>query len=103
MKIGVGVKEISAEAIQEFSGDNIEALMAYVDSEKHTLKKRNRAVWALGKIGDVRALPVLEKYYTGQPCNHIRYLCQYELKKAIKLCKGGINITRWTWRRFVNK
>ena len=35
-----------------------------------------------------RALPILEKYHTGKECDHDQYLCQGELEKAIKLCKG---------------
>ena len=89
------VKEISAEATQQYPGDRIEALMAYVDSENKSLRQRNRAVWALGQIGDERALPTLEKSYTGQPCDHDSRLCQGELQKAIKLCKGGLNATTW--------
>jgi hypothetical protein len=90
-----GVKEISAEAIRQYPGDRIEALMAYVDSENHSLRKRNLAVWALGQIGDDGALPTLEKSYTGGPCDHDSRLCQGELQKAIKLCKGGLNATAW--------
>ncbi len=89
------VKSISAEATQEHAGDRIEALMAYANSENHSLRERNRAVWALGQIGDERALPVLERFNTGQPCNHDTSLCQRELGKAIKLCKGGLNLTAW--------
>ncbi|MHC4191026.1 MAG: HEAT repeat domain-containing protein [Planctomycetota bacterium] len=89
------VKSICAEATQEHAGDRIEALMAYVDSENHTLRERNHAVWSLGQIGDERALPVLGRFYTGQPCNHDTSLCQRELGKAIKACKGGLNLTAW--------
>ena len=89
------VKSICAEATQEHAGDRIEALMAYVNSEDHTLRERNHAVWALGQIGDERALPALERFYTGQPCNHDTSLCHRELGKAIKLCKGGLNLTAW--------
>lgn len=90
-----GVKEISAEAVQQYPGEKVEALITYVDSKNHSLRKRNRAVWALGQIGDKRALPILEKSYTGQPCDHYSRLCQGELQKAIKLCKGGLNATAW--------
>ncbi len=89
------VKAICAEATQEYAGDRVEALIAYVNSESHSLRDRNHAVWALGQIGDRRALPVLEGFYTGGPCNHDKYLCQRELQKAIKLCKGGLNLTAW--------
>ena len=75
-------------AQQQFPGDEVEALLALVQSERHALGTRNRAVWALGQLHDARALAVLERYYTGGPCDHGRYLCQYELKKAIDACAG---------------
>src|SRR4030042_2030169 len=90
-----GVKKISAEATQQHPGDRIEALIAYVNSEDHILRKRNLAVWALGQIGDERALPVLSRFYTARPCDHDNCLCQRELQKAIKLCDGGFNATAW--------
>lgn len=96
--IGSGVRNISAEALHEQPGDRVLALMTYVESQEHSLRDRNRAVWALGQLGDRRALPVLERYYTGGPCDHERFLCQHELKKAIDLCKGGTNISAWFWR-----
>jgi hypothetical protein len=89
------VKDISAEAVQEYPGDRVQALISYVESEKHSLRDRNRAVWALGQIGDRRALSVLEKYHSGEDCNHDKYLCQHEINKAINLCKGGLNLTSW--------
>ena len=89
------VKEISAEATQQYPGDRVEALIAYVKSEDQSLRKRNLAVWALGQIGDKRALPVLNQFYTGGPCDHDHYLCQGELQKAIKLCEGSFNATAW--------
>ena len=89
-----GVKKISAEATQQYPGDRVEALIAYVKSDDHNLRQRNFAVWALGQIGE-RALPVLKQFYTGGPCDHDHYLCQYELQKAIKLCEGRFNATAW--------
>jgi hypothetical protein len=68
-------------------GDDVAALMDYVASADHGLKDRNRAVWALGRLCDRRALPLLQKHYNGQPCDHEKFLCQYELKKAIKNCQ----------------
>ena len=89
------VKEMSAAATKEYPGDRIEALITYVKSENHSLGQRNRAVWALGQIGDERALAILEKSYTGGPCDHDNCLCQRGLQGAIKLCKGGFNATAW--------
>ena len=89
------VKEMSAIATRQYPGDRIEALVRYVDSENHSLRERNRAVWALGQIGDERALPALEKLYTGEPCDHDNSLCQRELQRAITACKGAFNATAW--------
>jgi len=82
-----GAREFGDEARREFSGDRVEALSAFVDSEKHTLAERNHAVWALGQLRDPRGLPVLIKHRTGKPCDHSRFLCQYEIEKAIALCR----------------
>jgi hypothetical protein len=92
------VKQMSAEATKEYPGNRVEALIAYVSSENHSLKKRNRAVWALGQIGDKSALAVLESFYTGGDCDHEKHLCQHEIKKAIYGCKGGLNLTAWLRR-----
>jgi hypothetical protein len=89
------IKEISAEAAQLYPGDRIEALITYVKDENRSLRQRNRAVWALGQIGDKRALPVLTASYTGGPCDHDNFLCQGELQKAIKKCKSSFNATTW--------
>ena len=100
--IGTGVKSINSEALEIYPGNGVSALMKYADSGNHNLRKRNRAVWALGQLGDPMALPVLVKHYTGGPCDHTKFLCQHELKKAIKLCKGAWNASAWTWRHHVN-
>lgn len=92
------VKQMSAEATKEYPGNRVEALIAYVSSESHSLKKRNRAVWALGQIADKSALAVLESFYTGADCDHEKHLCQHELKKAIYGCQGGLNLTAWLHR-----
>jgi hypothetical protein len=43
-------------------------------------------------------LPVLERHYTGGPCQHTRDICQHELEKAIRLCRGSTNIGARIWR-----
>jgi hypothetical protein len=96
--IGSGVHAASDGALRDQPGDRVLALMACVESPKHTLRARNRAVWALGQLGDARALPVLEKHFTGGECDHDRLLCQHELRKAIRLCRGATNISAWIWR-----
>jgi hypothetical protein len=93
-----GVKQICAEAMREYPGDRVGALIAYVKSEHHSLKDWNHAVWALGHIGDERALYTLRMYYTDQSCEHNKYLCQREIKKAIKLCEGEFSAAAWVCR-----
>ncbi|MBU2503042.1 hypothetical protein KJ682_17050 [bacterium] len=90
------ISSLANRAYQE-SDEPIEALLVWIQSPHHTLEDRNRGVWALGQIGDPRALPVLEQYYHGGECDHERELCQRELKKAISRIKGeGIDLVHLT-------
>ena len=96
--IASGVQAASEAALAEHPGDRVPALIAYVESPTHSLRARDRAVWALGQVADARALPVLEKHLTGKACDHDRDLCQYELRKAIRLCRGTPNMLAFAWR-----
>jgi len=70
-------------------GDNVVALVDFMNSTEHSLHDRNhKAIWTLGQLRDTKALAALEPVYTGQSCDHDTSLCQYELEKAIKLCGG---------------
>ncbi len=100
--ISSDVRAACREARQEFGGDCVDALIAYVNSDQHTFEERNQAIWALGEIGDKRALPALEKMLRTEklcpsPCNVRTCMCQYSVEKAIRLCEG-LNIARWVWR-----
>jgi hypothetical protein len=96
--IGSGVRNTSDAAVAEYGGDRVDALIAVVESPAHSLTDRNRAVWALGQLGEARALPVLERHYTGERCDHTRLICQHELEKAIRLCRGSKNVSAFIWR-----
>ena len=96
--IGSGVRDASAAAVAEYGGDRVDALIAVVESPAQSLTERNRAVWALGQLGEARALPVLERHFTGGPCDHTRLICQHELEKAIRLCRGSKNVSAFIWR-----
>ncbi len=74
--------ETATRAQAVHGGDRVEALMAFAASEEHPLQARNRAVWALGRLGDARARPLLDALYTGAECDHARFVCQYEIEKA---------------------
>lgn len=99
--IGYEVKNQCQETISEYGGDCVGALTALLNDENRGFKARNDAIWALGQLGDSRALPVLQSYYTGNIPPREPYdqtISQYELKKAINLTGGGINIGAWIWR-----
>lgn len=99
LHIGRSVRTVSESAKAQYGGDCVGALISCFEDSRATLRERNRAVWALGQLGDRRALPVLRAHHTGQPCAHAHALCQRELGKAIELIDGGVNATAWIWRR----
>ena len=82
------INQICNHAMTRNEGDKIEALIAILNSEDQSLKTKNNAIWALGKLNDQRALPVLRKLQTGNECDHSRYVCQRELQKAIDNLEG---------------
>lgn len=96
--IGFSVKEKCEVSKAKYGGSCQESLVSFLNDETNSLKQRNGAVWALGQLGDPQSLSVLRSYYTGEPCDHKRFLCQYELEKAIKLLESGFNITALVWR-----
>ena len=89
LQIGAEVDDAVHEAMQIYPGDKVEALLATVNCGTCDLNQRNRAVWALGRLGDPRALDDLQKYHTGEACDHQRQLCQRELGKAVSLLEGS--------------
>lgn len=68
----------------------LDSMILFMNDSTQTLKDRNCMVWAIGQIADKKALPFLLANYTGEPCNHDAFLCQYELAKAIKRCGGNV-------------
>ena len=82
------VEVICDEALQaqqmEGAGQEVPALIAQLQSDTTTLREKNRIIWALGRLRDKRALPVLEALVTGEKCDHSKYVCQRELKRAIE-------------------
>lgn len=110
--IGYEVKNHCQEAKREYAGeltgnnqDCVAALITLLQDEKKSFRQRNSAIWALGQLGDSRALPVLQSFYTNnipekEPLNKV--ISQYELRKAINLTSGGLNLTAIFWRYGVN-
>jgi len=98
--ISYSVKEKCVIAQEKYNGDCAESLIAYLDDEQNNFHSRNSAIWALGQLGDERALPVLKKYYTGyngERSNRHQELAQLELKRAIGYMEGNLNITKFFW------
>jgi hypothetical protein len=95
-------------ATQKYPGDKVEALMMSVETKQygynaHLYKTNNHIFWALGQLGDKRALPFLKNLLTGEPCDHETNLCQGEIKEAIqKLEKNGFNLPKFLWRGILN-
>ena len=100
--IGDEVENRCKIAQQEYEGDCVEALMKFIEDETNNYREKNNAIWALGQLGDKRALLFLQKYYTGYDSNNRikqnEAISQYELYKAIKLLSGGFNVTAFIWR-----
>lgn len=99
--IGYGVEKTCVSAQNRYGSKCVDALMSQIADESSQSGK-NSAIWALGQLGDKRALPFLEKYDTGQKLPSREKweegISQYELRKAIKLLKSDLNISAWVWR-----
>ena len=104
--IGFDVKRQCRDAKSEYGQEKcVDALILLLNDEDRGFSARNSAIWALGQLGDIKALPVLESYYTGnipekEPLDKV--ISQYELKKAINLARGGTNLTAVFWRYGLN-
>jgi hypothetical protein len=103
--IGTQVDDRCQTAMRQYPGDCTAALISQLNDSGQAYGERNSAIWALGQLGDGRALPVLQSYYTGnipdrEPWNGT--ISQYELKKAIRLTSGGFNMGAWVWRWRLN-
>lgn len=104
LSIELGLRKLCEAATQEFPGDKVDAVMMSVESTQYGYDDRlysanNRAFWALGQLGDQRALPFLRNLVTGEPCDHETNLCQGEIKEAIhKLEEDQFNLPSFLWR-----
>ena len=98
VSIRSSLQRFSDDAVARFPGDRREALIRLVDCETCNLEDRNHAVWALGQMVEERAISVLRKYYDGMPCSHATRLCQYELRKAIRMIETRSKREGPAWR-----
>jgi hypothetical protein len=95
------VRGVCRSATARYPGDNVEALIALIESDDASFREKNQAIWALGQIGDDRALPVLRKLDSEEPqpkpYNADAYIVQYSVEKAIRQIEGGFIMTRWMY------
>ncbi len=106
--IELHVKKMCEMATLKYPGDRVQALMMSVQTNEygydaHRYNTNNHLLWALGQLGDDRALPFLKNLLTGQPCDHETNISQGEIKKAIrKLETNQFNLPKFLWRRILN-
>ncbi|MCP3929556.1 MAG: hypothetical protein GY705_10685 [Bacteroidetes bacterium] len=86
--IKTDVNKICKIATHQYSGDKVEALTVLLQSDKQSLKEKNQAIWALGELKDERAVSLLKKLRNGEECDHSKFVCQYELDKALQKIEG---------------
>ena len=100
-QIGYGVKKRCEFAQSLYGGECVDALMSQV-ADNSSRYGKNSAIWALGQLGNKKALAFLEKYDTGEPLPDCESwnegISQYELRKAIKLLKSDFNISAFVWK-----
>ena len=91
-QIDSSVVDRCAEAGAVGKDDCVEALIAVLQSKDISFERKNEAIWALGQLADEKALPTLEALQTGipcpTPCPRYKIICQREVEKAIKWCRG---------------
>lgn len=96
------VRGLCMAATAGHAGDSVEALIALVESDSASFREKNQAIWALGQIGDDRALPLLKRLDTDEvqskPYNADAYIVQYSVEKAIHHIESRFSLTRWMYR-----
>lgn len=77
------LNKIGQEAMKYYEGDKVVALIAYLNSDKPNLEEICKIIWALGELGDPRALSALKNFKYETDSNYLREIYQYELERAI--------------------
>jgi hypothetical protein len=104
LSIELGVKQVCVMATRAYPGDKVDALMRCVEPNEtsydaQVYSENNHVFWALGQLGDKRALPFLRDLLTDEPCDHETNLCQDELMESIQKLEGNrFNLPAFLWR-----
>jgi hypothetical protein len=80
------LQEIIARShpLTDSRADQMEALISLATSETALPAERNRAIWALGELGDRSALPRLRELDRYETCDHDVRICVRELRKTLQ-------------------
>jgi len=68
--INAEVNRLANHAVEHFQKDRIESLIALVWSGEFDIGQKDNVIWTLGILEDKRALPLLDSFYIGEPCDH---------------------------------
>lgn len=85
------VQEICKKAVSLYPGGKIQALIKVSINENTCTKDKSRALCALGKLGDKKALPYLVENFGGKEETNI---CIFEAQKRLKRSKMNHSIYR---------
>jgi hypothetical protein len=95
-KVESQVQEICKMAVSVYPGDNIQALINVIKNENTCTRDKSKALWALGQLGDKKALPYLIENFNGIEETDI---CIYEAQFAIEKIKNeSFNLAGFLWR-----
>ena len=83
------IRTVCAEVRVEHAGDRIEALVSHLNSAQVDLEEKTRAIWVLGELRDERAVPTLQSLHRSERCDHDRFVCQREIRKALRKISGS--------------
>lgn len=95
-KVENQVQETCKAAVSIYPGDKIQALINVSKNQSTCTKDKSRALWALGQLGDKKALPYLFENFDGIEETD---LCIYEAQFAIEKIKNeSFNLPGFLWR-----
>lgn len=93
------VQETCKMAMSVYPGDKIQALINVSKNQNSCTKDKSRALWALGQLGDKKALPYLIENYGSIEETDI---CIYEAQFAIeKIQNESFNLPGFLWRNIL--
>ncbi len=94
------VQGVRKTASALYPGEPIDAVISLAQREAPSAKERAKALWALGQLGDRKALGFLRTHYGDKTEDN---LCAYEAQFAIKkLEKNSFNLPGFLWRNLLS-